>query len=178
MSLMKMDDEIRLRILETLLNENIVQPNIRKIQKSTGFHKATIKASLEFLKKKGILKGFGPKIDFKKFGYNIEAVMLWQTEMANKTAMKKFLETTKNDENIYRLSGIIGSSNWNLMSHHIYKDIESYHKDMTKRYYEGLPKIFDVIKDKQIFFETEPFHKIESRTKTLIQLIRKEKGFD
>ncbi len=178
MPAMRVDDEIRLKIFEALIKENTVLPNIRQIQKHTGYHKATIKASLEFLKKNGILKGYGPKIDFKKFGYNLEAVVLWQVDMSNKETVERILHTAKNDPNVYRLSGIIGSNNWNLMSHHIYKDVETYHKDINHKYYEQIPKIFEAIKDRQIFFETEPFYKMNSRTKIMIDIIRKEKGFD
>ena len=64
---MQVDDQIRLNIIEALLKEHSVSPNIRQIQKYTGYHKATIKSSLDFLKKEGLLHGFGPKVDFKKF---------------------------------------------------------------------------------------------------------------
>ena len=86
------------------------------------------------------------------------------------------MAAAKNDKNLYRLSEIIGSNNWNLMSHHVYKDVESYHKDITKKYYEKIPGLFEIIKDRQIFFETEPFHKMSSRTEAIIDIIRKEKG--
>ncbi len=176
MPLMKIDDEIRLKVFEALLQDHSVSANIRQIQKLTGFHKATIKASLEFLKKNGVLKGFGPKIDFKKFGYSLEAIVLWQVDMSNKKKYHELLAAAKNDKNLYRLSEIIGSNNWNLMSHHVYKDVESYHKDITKKYYEKIPGLFEIIKDRQIFFETEPFHKMSSRTEAIIDIIRKEKG--
>lgn len=176
MAIMRIDDEIRLNIFEALLKENAVAPNIRQIQKHTGYHKATVKSSLDFLKKEGVLTGFGPKIDFKKFDYKLEAVVLWQIDMANKQVFHKIVDTAKKDENLYRLSGIIGSHNWNFLSHHIYRDVESYHKDITKKYYENIPGVFDAIKDRQIIFETEPFYKSSSRTETLIRIIRKLKG--
>lgn len=176
--IMQVDDEIRLNIIEALLKELSVTPNIRQIQKHTGYHKATIKSSLEFLKKEGLLHGFGPKIDFKKFGYKLEVVVLYQADISDKETFQSILETAKSDPNLYRLSSIIGSSNWNLMAHHIYRDVESYHKDTTKKYYEKIPKIFNVLRDRQIFYENEPFHKVASRTKSMIEIIRKEKGIE
>ncbi|MDO8634392.1 MAG: hypothetical protein Q7K34_03835 [archaeon] len=178
MAIMRIDDEIRLNIFEALLSENTVSPNIRQIQKHTGYHKATIKSSLDFLKKEGVLTGFGPKIDFKKFDYRLETVVLWQIDMSNRPVFQKIVETAKKDENLYRLSGIIGPHNWNFLSHHIYRDVESYHRDITKKYYESIPGVFDAIKDRQIIFETEPFYKAASRTEALIKIIRKHNGLD
>ena len=173
---MKIDDEIRLNIAEALLKEHSVTPNIRQIQKYTGYHKATIKSSLDFMKQEGLLSGFGPKFDFKKFGYKLEVIVLFQADMSDKKTFEKFLQTAKSDPNIYRFSSIIGAGNWNLMAHHIHKDVDSYHKDITKKYYEQIPQIFSVLKDRQIFYENEPFYKVESRTKAMIEIIRKEKG--
>src|SRR3990167_34373 len=94
---MKMGDEIRLNILSALLKQGSVSPNLRQLQKYTGYHKATIKSSLDFL--------------------------------------SKLLEEVKKDHNLYFLSGIIGSGNWNLLARHIYKDIESYHEGVNKKYF-------------------------------------------
>ena len=44
---MKVDDEVRLNILAALLRKGSVIPNIRQLQKYTGYHKATIKSSLD-----------------------------------------------------------------------------------------------------------------------------------
>ena len=57
---MKADDEIRLNILSALLKQGSVSPNIKQLQKHTGYHKATIKSSLDFLTKGGLINGYGP----------------------------------------------------------------------------------------------------------------------
>ena len=90
---MKIDDEIRLNILEALLKDGVVSPNIRQIQKRTGYHKATIKSSIDFFKKEGLLSGFGPKIDFKKFGYKLEAVVLFQADLSDKKTFEKLISS-------------------------------------------------------------------------------------
>ncbi len=173
---MRIDDEIRLNIAEALLKEHSVMPNIRQLQKYTGYHKATIKSSIDFMKEAGLLLGYGPKFDFKKFGYKLEVIALFQADMSDKKTFEKILQAAKEDPNMYRLSSIIGSGNWNLMAHHIYKDVDSYHKDITKKYYEKIPQIFSVLKDRQIYYENEPFYKAASRTTAMVEIIRKEKG--
>src|SRR3989338_3263765 len=173
---MKMDDEIRLNILSALLKQGSVSPNLRQLQKYTGYHKATIKSSLDFLSKEGLISGFGPKVDFRKFGYKLEVLTLVQADLTKKDFLAKLLEEVKKDHNLYFLSGIIGSGNWNLLARHIYKDIESYHEGVNKKYFEKLGGIHDFFKQREIFYVTEPFYKLDSRTDTLIETIKKSKG--
>lgn len=174
---MKADDEVRLNILDALIKKGSVLPNIRQMQKHTGYHKATIKSSLDFLMKQGILEGYGPKFNFKKLGQNLEVVMLFQADLSNKMAAKRILNEIKKDPNIYMLSSIVGSGNWNLIAHNIYKDVESYHAGINGKYYDKIPEIYKVIRDRQIFYITEPMYKNASRTKSVIEIIRKEKGY-
>jgi len=173
----QLDDEIRLNILNALLQKGTLQPNIRRLQKITGYHKATIKASLDFLEKEGVLEGYGPKISFKKFGYNLEAKVMLQMDRSEKDIFNKFLKQVENDPHLYRMTSIIGSGNWNIMTNHLYPDVESYHKNVQKTYYESIPGIYKLIKDRQIFYATEPYYKNASRTSSVIELIRKKKGY-
>ncbi|MFH1697037.1 MAG: hypothetical protein ABH854_03975 [Candidatus Diapherotrites archaeon] len=175
---MKMDDEIRLNILDALLKKRSVVPNIRQIQKRTGYHKATIKSSLDFLTENGVLEGYGPKFNFKGLGQNLEVVTLFEADLSDKNAVKKFLGAVQNDPNLYRLSSIIGAGNWNLIAHHIYRDVESYHTGVTEKYYGSLPETYKVIRNRQMFYLTEPMHKNISRTDSVVQVIRRGKGLD
>lgn len=175
-SKMSVDDEVRLNVLQVLLKKGAVVPNIRQIQKHTGYHKATIKASIDFLAKSKILEGFGPKINFRNFGYKLEVIALLQADISKKQLFEKFLNAAKNDPYVYRMASVIGSGNWNLLTRHIYKDIESYHLNEQKNYYESIPGFYDLIKDRQIFYATEPYYKNISRTNAIIEIIRKEKG--
>lgn len=175
---MSLTDNIRLNILEALLKKNTVIPNIRQIKRDTGYHKATIKSSLEFMQKEGLLSGFGPKIDLRKLGYNLEIVVLLHADLSKKAVLEKMVEITSKDPHVYRLSSVIGSGNWNLIVRQIYRDVESYHKWSQKTHYEALPGIYDFIKDRQIFYETEPHYKSSSRTESIVKLIKMEKGLE
>ena len=175
-AIMKRDDEIRLNVLGALLKPGSVTPNIRQIQKLTGYHKATIKSSLDFLASEGLLGGYGPKVDFRKFDYKLEVLTLIQADLTQKDFLKKLVEEVKKDDNLYFLSGVVGSGNWNLLARHIYKDIESYHKGVGEKYFEKLSGIHDFVKRKEIFYVTEPFYKLGSRTDSLIHAVRKSRG--
>jgi len=177
-STMKMDDEIRLNILNAMLKVGAVQPNIKHLQRLTGYHKATIKSSIDFLMKEGLLTGFGPKVDFKKFGHKLEVLTFLQADLTEKSKLSKFLEEAKKDPNLYFLSGLVGSGNYNMVARHIYRDIESYHRGMNEKFFEKLSGIHDFVKSREIFYVTEPFYKAESRTSSLIKVVRKARGYD
>ena len=94
---MQLTDEVRLNILETLLDKGSVSPNLRQLKRRTGYHLATIKGSLEFLKKEGLLEGFGPKVNFRKLGYKLESIVLIQADLSEEKVFKKFLDAVKGD---------------------------------------------------------------------------------
>ncbi|MCR4368519.1 MAG: Lrp/AsnC family transcriptional regulator [archaeon] len=177
-SIMRIDDEVRLNILAALLKSGSVTANINQLQHHTGYHKATIKSSLDFLAKEGLLTGYGPKVDFKKFGYKLEVLSLLQADLTQEKFFEKFLKEVDSDPNLYSLSGLVGSGNYNLISRHIYRDIESYHEGVNSKYFRKLGGIHDFIKRRDIFYVTEPFYKMSSRTSSLIKIIRKSRGYD
>ena len=80
--IMKIDDVSRIRVLEGMLGKGAVSPSLNRLQQKTKLHKATVKASIEFLKKEGILDGFGPKVNFRKFGYGLEVISLLQVDLS------------------------------------------------------------------------------------------------
>ncbi|MEM4662689.1 MAG: Lrp/AsnC family transcriptional regulator [Candidatus Diapherotrites archaeon] len=170
---MSIFDPIRVKILEALLKDGSVRPNVERIKKHTGLHKATILSSLDFLSKAGVIQGYGPKINFRSLGYNLEVTMLLQADLSQKDAFNAFIELATQDPHLYWFSGMLGSGNWNLLTRHVYKDVESYRKHIESYYYERIPDIYRFIRDRNIFFTTEPVYKSESRTRSIIELIKR-----
>ena len=174
-SQMKVTDEIRMNILEALLKPRSVQPNMRYIKRITGYHKATVKSSIDFLEKEGVLQGFGPKVNFRSLGYNLEVLSLTQADLSAQKAFETYLSTIEKDPHVYWVSSVVGGGNWNILSRHIYKSVEAYHAESQKRY-RSIPGFYDLVKDTQSFFSVEPIFKNESRTKSIIELVKKEGG--
>ena len=174
----KSDDSIRLKTLEALLKKGSVVPNLRQIKRYSGFHKATIKSSVDFLLKEGVLQGFGPKIDFSKFDFKLEVIEMLHVDFVEKNILKQYLNAVEKDDHIYMVSAVISSGNWNLLLRHFYKDIESFHASTQKNYYEKIKGIHKLIKDRQIIYATAPFYKAGSRTSSIIKILEKEKGID
>jgi len=175
---MKVDDEIRLNILKSLIEKSCTQPNLRRIKTRTKYHLATIKSSLDFLKNEGIISGFGPKIASWKLGYKLEAVELLQLDFSKTELIEQYLKTVNDDPHVYGLSSIMGSGNYNVMSFQFYTDVEAYHKNLQERYVKKIPNYYDVVKDRQVFYLTEPTFKRGSRTDSIIQLMLQKKGLD
>jgi DNA-binding Lrp family transcriptional regulator len=175
---MKIDDEIRLNILKTLLDKNCTQPNLRKIKSKSEYHLATIKSSLDFLTKEGVLQGFGPKIAFWKLGYKLEAIELLQLDFSKKDLAEKYLDVAKKDPHVFNLNSIMGSGNFNVVSFQFYEDVESYHKNLQENYVKKIPNYYEVVKDRQVFYLTEPTFKRGSRTDSIIEILRKKAGLD
>ncbi len=174
----KADDVVRLKTIQALLKKGSVVPNNRQIKRYSGFHKATIKSSVDFLLKDGVLQGFGPKIDFHKFGFKLEVIEMLHIDFAEKVIFKQYLDAVEKDDNIYMVSAVMGSGNWNLLLRHFYRDIESFHNSTQKNYYEKIKGIYKLIKDRQIIYATAPFYKSGSRTTSIINILKKEKGID
>lgn len=173
---MLIDDETRIRVLEGLLAKGAVVPNWQQLQKTTKLHKATLKASLDFLKTEGVLDGFGPKINFRRFGFKLEVLSFLQVDLSEKQVFDAFLKQALDDPHFYGLSPVIGSGTWNLVARHFYQDIESFHRN-EETYFKKIPGLFRLIRDRQTFYVTEPHYKASSRTLSILETIKREKGF-
>jgi DNA-binding Lrp family transcriptional regulator len=173
---MKVDDEIRLNILNAMLEKGATQPNMRRIKTKTNYHLATIKGSIDFLQKEGVVTGYGPKLAFWKLGYKLEAVELLHIDFSKQELVEGFFEVAKNDPHVYGMQSIMGSGNFNVLSFQFYKDVESYHKNISERYVQKIPNYYDVVKDRQVFYLTEPTFKRGSRTDAIIQILREQAG--
>jgi DNA-binding Lrp family transcriptional regulator len=174
--LMHIDDAARIRVLEAMLSKASVSPNLNQLQRKARLHKATVKASIEFLKREGVLDGFGPKVNFRKFGYGLEVISLLQVDLSEKTVFEQFLQQALNDPHFFDLSSVMGSGNWNLLARHFYKDIESFHRNWEENYAKAIPGLFKLVRDRQTFYVTEPRYKSSSRTFSILEAIKKEKG--
>ncbi|MDO8647143.1 MAG: hypothetical protein Q7R70_01875 [Candidatus Diapherotrites archaeon] len=173
---MKSDDSTRIKILWALNEKGIVSPIIERVKRQTKLHKATVKSSIDFLEKNGVIVGYGPKVIFKKLGYELEILELLQVDLSEKHTFELFLKEAQKDPHVYMMAPIIGSGNLNIVLKHIHKDIESFHKYSNTNYYERIPGLYKLIKDRQIFYISAPTYKNEPRTKSIIKIIREENG--
>ncbi|MEI7961702.1 MAG: hypothetical protein WCI04_05195, partial [archaeon] len=66
----------------------------------------------------------------------------------------------------------------NVISFQFYEDVESYHKNQQENYVKKIPNYYEIVKDRQVFYLTEPTFKRSSRTDAIIDIMRKKAALD
>lgn len=171
-------DRVRLLVLDALLKEGCLAPNLERIQKHTKLHKSTIKSSIHFLKKEGVIRGFYPDLDLKKIGFGIETTAMILADKSKPDEIEGLTKRFREDPNLYLFTDVIGSSHWNIMAKHIYKNIESYHSQTQKKYFESIPRIHELIRDQQLIYTSTAGYKEVERSKAAVSILKKEKGIE
>ena len=80
------------------------------------------------------------------------------------------------DKNILSFSEVICEGNYNFAIIFLFKNIEEYHINFKKKYYETTPSLYETIKQKNNFYLSEPIYKKRNEIDTLIELLKEEKG--
>ena len=173
---MEIDDEIRIRVMDALFKKGALSPNLKAIQRYTGYNKNTIRASLDFLKKQGIVEYYHPTVNLRALGFNLLPMAVLQVDVSQKKIVNKVEGKINKDPYIYGARKIISSGNWNILLMHLCRDIESYHKSIEDTYYKDIPKMDRCIRDKMIFYPTGHAWKRDSVSKTAVEILKKEKG--
>ena len=174
----KLDDSIRVKILSAMQKKGCIQQNVRRIQKETGFHRATIKSSIDFLEKNEFIKGYRPLLESQKVGYNLNIFSFLQTDLNDKTSFNKLKENALKDSNVIFFSDTISESNYNIALGYLSKDIEDFHNNIKDKYQLDIPNYLDFVKKQTNFFQAHPFYKNNNRTDALINLLKKKVGME
>jgi DNA-binding Lrp family transcriptional regulator len=167
---MSVIDETRLRILNALIEKSVVKPNIQRIKAKTKYHLATIKSSLNFLEKEGIVTGYGPKINQTKLEHNLQVIELIQIDLSKEEIFANYLKQVKEDPHIQDMQACMGAGQFNIVVFHYYKDVESYHSNCQENYVKKVSGYYDLVKDKMVFYLTNPIYKHASRTDSILQI--------
>lgn len=135
----KIVDPIRIKILTAMRKKGCVLPNVRQIKKVTGFHRATIKSSIDFFESEKFITGYRPLLDPKCVGYNLSANSYLQLDIANKDAYKKLLDVVAKDKSILQASEVISENNTNFATGYLSKNIEDYYNNIKNKYAHTIP---------------------------------------
>lgn len=174
----KIDDPIRVKILSAMTKSGAVTPNIRQIKKLTGFHRATIKSSIDFLEKEKFILGYRPLLDPLVAGYNLKSTSYFQVDFSEKETYKKFLNLIEKDKSVLSASQVISDGNYNLSLSFLSKNIESLHNNLRDKYIYKLPNYYDFVKKSSSFYLSSPIYKDVNEIDTLISLLLEEQGIE
>ncbi|MDD3178014.1 MAG: hypothetical protein PHR26_00685 [Candidatus ainarchaeum sp.] len=172
----KIDDSLRVKILSSLTLKGCVVPNIRQIKKVTGFHRATIKSSIDFLESEKFITGYRPLLDSLKIGYNLKNNNYFQIDLNNKDNFKKILDIIKKDNSVMYCSEVISDGNYNIAVTFLSKNIESHHINIKKKYISNIPNYYDIIKNNSNFFLSGEIYKNKNEIDVLIDLLKENIG--
>jgi DNA-binding Lrp family transcriptional regulator len=172
----KIIDPIRVKILSAMRQKRAISPNIKEIQKITGFHRATIKSSIAFLEENKFIEGYRPLLNTKVSGYKLNSKVLFQVDLSDKKKMTEFLNAIKEDRSVVSCSHVITDNQSNIFIEMLSKNIEDYYKDFQEKYYQKISNIYDFIKNRSMCYLSEPTYKKKNEIDTLIDLLEQEVG--
>jgi len=174
----KINDSIRVKILSAMMKKGSVMPNVRQIKKITGFHRATIKSSLDFLEKEKFITGYRPLLDPVVAGYNLKSFSYFQIDLSSKEKQKQFFDSVLNDKNVLSASQVISEGNFNVSLSFLSKNIEEQHNNLRDKYIYKIPNYYDFIKKSSTFYLSSPIYKEKNSIDALIELLLEEQGLD
>jgi DNA-binding Lrp family transcriptional regulator len=174
----KVNDSIRVKILDAMRKKGSIVPNVRQIKKITGFHRATIKSSIQFLEKENFITGYRPLLDPKVVGFNLNAMQYMQINFSEKDKFKKYLELVKDDKSVYLCSEVISDNSFSLALGYLSRNIESHHINIKKKYILGISNYFDFIKQNSTFYLSSPVYKNLNQIDVIIDLLKEELAID
>lgn len=174
----KILDSIRIKILSSMRKEGVLVPNIRQLKKHTGFHRATIKSSIDLMEKQGLIKHYIPSLNASTAGYGLRVWTFLQMDISNektKNYLKKIITTIPN---IYHCSEVITERGYNIAIGYLAKNVEDYYNNIQRQYFLNYPEIYNHIKERTVFYLSEPMYVQKSHSSALIDILEKEQGFD
>ena len=155
-----------------------ISPNIKQIKQVTGFHRATIKSSLDFFEAEKFITGYRPLLDSKVIGYNLDAKSYLQLDLSNKDAYKKLLAIIEKDKSVLLASEVISENNTNFAISFLSKNIEEYYNNIKNKYAHTIPNYYDFVKKNSVFYLSNPYYKKVNEIDVVIDLLAQEAGIE
>ncbi len=172
----KLLDPIRVKILSAMRKKDVLSPNIRHLKRLTGFHRATIKSSIDSLEKSKLITGYVPAIDPFVAGYGLKVWTFLQMDLSNESANKNFQKIIKTIPNVYHCSEVITDKGYNISIGYLAKSVEDYYNNIQRQYATNYPDIYNYIKQRTVFYLSQPNYVFKSQSDTLIDILEKDSG--
>jgi DNA-binding Lrp family transcriptional regulator len=172
----KIVDSIRVKILSAMKQKGSITPNVRQIKKLTGFHRATIKSSIDFLENSKFINGYRPLLDSKVVGNKLVVWSFLNVDSSDKINFKEFLSALSSEPSLLHCSDVITDKGYNIGVAHLAKSVEEYYLNIQKKFFFNNPKLTDLIKQKTIFYLSDPLYNHKNEIDATIDILEKEVG--
>lgn len=174
----KINDPTRVKILSAMTKKGAIVPNIRQIKKITGFHRATIKSSIDFLENEKFISGYRPLLDPLIAGYSLKSFSFFQMDPSFKEKQKDFINQIEKDKNVISASQVISDGDFNMSVSFLSKNIESFHNDLREKYIYKISNYYDFVKKSSNYYLSNPIYKDKNQIDVLIDLLIEEQGLE
>lgn len=174
----KILDPIRIKILSSMRKPGVLVPNIRQLKKQTGFHRATIKSSIDLMEKQGLIKNYIPSLNSSVAGYGLRVWTFVQMDISNEKLTNNLKKIVTTIPNIYHCSEVITEKGYNIAIGYLAKNVEDYYNNIQRKYFLNYPEIYNNIKERTVFYLSEPTYVQKSHSSALIDILEREQGLD
>jgi DNA-binding Lrp family transcriptional regulator len=171
---MKVDDTIRIKVLSALFEKGCIEPNYSKIARTSGLDVKTVRNSLFFLEKEGVIRNFMPLINARKLGFFRIHADVTRYDFSNERERDHiYKEIKKRNPNEYMVYKTDGPGLMNRFTIGIFRN--THEKYQLERKIENELHTQRWIRDK-ISIPLMEKVKYDSLSKTMVEILKKEKG--
>ena len=172
----KIIDPIRVKILSAMKQKGSVSPNVRQIKKITGFHRATIKSSIDYLENTKFITGYRPLLDPTIVGNKLIVWAFLNVDSSDKNNFNDFLSNINKTPALLHCWEVITDKGYNLGISHLAKSVEDYYLNIQKKYFFNSPKVNQLIKQKSMFYLSDLTYKHQNEIDATINYLEREVG--
>ena len=171
----------RKKLVKCFADEDTLKPNVKQLQKLTKLHASTIKSSLHFLKKEGVLKGFAPSMNFEKIGLKNLVFDFYKMDFSDEKGLATLKKVLEEDQNMFHAGSVFGDGEHNFLIMQAYTTVENYQNGFREKY--GQEKdLSNFLQNRMTFFATSSPIEAKglwpSRSTAILDILLEEAGMN
>jgi hypothetical protein len=153
------NDEIRLKVLDSLFKKGAIKPDIPRICDLTGLNIKEVRKIIKFFEDDFGLEYSSPALNSHLLGFNFLGWVFFQMDLSKKDTFNDFMEYCKKQPWFVMANKVLGSGKWNFAIRFTCKTIEEFDEMLTEQLAFGVKGLHDLILAKEYFFFKEAFNK-------------------
>ena len=130
------------------------------------------------MEKQGLIKHYIPTVNSSVAGYGLRVWTFLQMDISNQKLLNNLKKIMTKIPNIYHCSEVITERGYNIAIGYLAKNVEDYYNNIQRKYFINYPDIYNNIKDRSVFYLSEPTYIQKSHSSTIIDILEKEQGIE
>jgi hypothetical protein len=99
-------------------------------------------------------------------------------DISNQKLLNNLKKIMTKIPNIYHCSEVITERGYNIAIGYLAKNVEDYYNNIQRKYFINYPDIYNNIKDRSVFYLSDPTYIQKSHSSTIIDILEKEQGIE